>query len=332
MSDTTLTSDQAAQLQREAQAWVVRLDSGSATSRDAHAFRRWCAQTQAHAQAFAQAREVWRALPQAARAMPAPSQTAPSLAWTRRAPANLGRRVFLGTALSAGVGYLLVRPPGDLWPAWSDMTADYRTATGEQRQVSLAGQVTVQMNTQTRFNVRHTAQAVAGIELLGGEAEVQMAPGRNTVFTVQAGSGQVRATAARFNVRHTDEAVCVTCLDGQIDLDYGGRITPIQASWQRAYDARGMGEARQADLNDVTAWRERRLVFNNVPLSQVITELNRYWPGRLVLMSEALGRSLVQAQFSLDRLSDATALIRDAYGAELTELPGGVVVLRSTKT
>ncbi|HCP78137.1 MAG TPA: iron dicitrate transport regulator FecR, partial [Pusillimonas sp.] len=75
--------------------------------------------------------------------------------------------------------------------------------------------------------------------------------------------------------------------------------------------------------------RERRLVFNDVPLAEVVKELNRYWPGKLVLMSETLGRRRVQAQFSLDRLSDATALIRDVYGADVTELPGGVVMLRS---
>ncbi|HCP79807.1 MAG TPA: iron dicitrate transport regulator FecR, partial [Pusillimonas sp.] len=157
MSKTTFTSDQTAQIQREAQAWVVRLDSGLATSRDAQAFRLWCAQSRTHAQAFAQAREVWHAVNAS---LPTSHQ-----AWSRQAPASVGRRAFLGAALSVGIGYLVVRPPGKLWPAWSDLTADYRTATGEQRAVSLAGQGTVQMNTQTRINVRHAADAGAGIEL-----------------------------------------------------------------------------------------------------------------------------------------------------------------------
>ncbi|MGQ3000241.1 MAG: FecR/PupR family sigma factor regulator, partial [Variovorax sp.] len=45
-------------LQREAQAWAVRLASGQANEDDARAFKAWCARSRAHAQAFAQAREV----------------------------------------------------------------------------------------------------------------------------------------------------------------------------------------------------------------------------------------------------------------------------------
>ncbi|EPF1450574.1 hypothetical protein ACSQPG_006540, partial [Pseudomonas aeruginosa] len=33
------------------------------------------------------------------------------------------------------------------------------------------------------------------------------------------------------------------------------------------------------------------------------------------------------ARFSLDQLADVATLIRDAYGIEVTRLPGGVVLL-----
>ncbi|MRB43370.1 iron dicitrate transport regulator FecR, partial [Bacillus thuringiensis] len=77
----------------------------------------------------------------------------------------------------------------------------------------------------------------------------------------------------------------------------------------------------------VMAWRERMLVFNDVPLATVIDEINRYRPGMLLLLDKALGRRRVQARFSLDQLADVATLIRDAYGIEVTRLPGGVVLL-----
>ena len=48
-------------IQKEAQAWVVRLASGQVSERDAQVFRHWCARSRRHATAFAEARAVWEA-------------------------------------------------------------------------------------------------------------------------------------------------------------------------------------------------------------------------------------------------------------------------------
>ncbi|KAG0925779.1 hypothetical protein G6F31_018622 [Rhizopus arrhizus] len=64
-----------------------------------------------------------------------------------------------------------------------------------------------------------------------------------------------------------------------------------------------------------------------VKKGQVVAELNRYRRGRLGLMHDQLGRRLVQARFSLAQVADAERLIRDAYGAHVTRLPAGVVLL-----
>lgn len=118
----------------------------------------------AHARAWRELQQLWQALdPALTRAAAAP-QRENVLAF----PARPGRRAFLGGALAAGVAVLALRPPLGAWPSLQELSADYRTGTGEQRQVALSQQMTVQMNTQTRINVR----APEAIELLGGEAEI----------------------------------------------------------------------------------------------------------------------------------------------------------------
>ena len=69
------------------------------------------------------------------------------------------------------------------------------------------------------------------------------------------------------------------------------------------------------------------LEFNDVPLAQVVDEINRYRAGRILLMGDRLAGSRVQARFPLDQLADAALLIRDVYGARVTMLPGGIVLL-----
>ena len=81
------------------------------------------------------------------------------------------------------------------------------------------------------------------------------------------------------------------------------------------------------DAANVIAWRNKMLVFNDATLASVIDEINRYRPGMLVLLNAELGQRKVQARFSLDQLAGVALLIRDAYGAKCTELPGGVVLL-----
>ncbi|UNK03136.1 DUF4880 domain-containing protein [Ralstonia insidiosa] len=80
-------------LRRDAHAWVRRLTSGEATVADAQALKRWCDTSDAHAAAFAEARQLWKDFGPAGEAV-----RRRQAARTRRAP-TLGRRAFLGALL-----------------------------------------------------------------------------------------------------------------------------------------------------------------------------------------------------------------------------------------
>ena len=322
-------------LQREAGAWVVRLGSHQATEDDAQAFKRWCAQSRAHADAFVRAREVWQAMAPAALRVRQDERRQTERGQEQRTmhacKPVAGRRAFIGGAVAASVTYLAVRPPLQLWPPVTEWGADYRTATGEQREVAMADGVVLQMNTQTRVNVLRTDEGGEGIELLAGEAEIATQASASARVTVSAADGVVSAVRARFNIRHTDGEVCVTCLAGEVEVARGAQRVALDEGRQLRYGAAGMGAAVPVDTGAVTAWRRRLLVFEQVPLAEVVAEVNRYRHGRLILTSEALGRSLVQASFSIDRLDDVASLVREAYGAEVTQLPGGIVLLGQAK-
>lgn len=318
-------------IEREAEAWAVRLASGDVTAEDGEAFKRWCRQSRAHATAFVRARAVWQAVAPASALSAQPVHSAPRQGGHPSARLRAGRRAFLGGTAAALVGWLAVRPPLDLWPAVTVLAADYRTATGEQRELALDGGVLVQMNTQTQINLRDGA-AGGGFELVSGEAEI-LAPGNaqgdTAPLRVKAGAGIVAASGARFNIRHTGRDACVTCLSGDVLVSgegSGARVT-VPAGAQVTYGSAGLGEVMRADADEVTAWRRSLLVFNQTPLATVIDEVNRYRPGKIVLTSRELGKTRVQASLSTRRLDDLIALIRDGYGVEVTHLPGGIVLL-----
>ena len=161
-----------AALHREAQHWLLRLTSGNATMHDATAFEHWCGQSPAHVEAFAETRRLWENLGPAADAWMAEEQARttaqlPRAAALPRTQPRMSRRAFLGAAIAASAALVVLHPPLQLWPSLTDMVADYRTATGEQREVDLGHGVVVQMNTQTAINLRTSSDQAVGIELLG---------------------------------------------------------------------------------------------------------------------------------------------------------------------
>ena len=303
-SFSTARQSAASPLHDEARDWLVLLTSGRATVADAKALKAWCAQSPEHAQAFELAKALWQ-------------QLAPAIEQVSQ-PRSFGRRAFLGGALAASAAVVMVRVgvPG----GFAGLTADYRTAVGEQRQVVLSDGVSLELNTQTRIS-----RVGQGIELLEGEVEVFAHVAQP--LKVQAGEGWVSAAQARFNVRNTDHNVCITCIQGSLSVDIAGRSVRLDQGRQLTYGAAGISDVTSVDTQAVLAWREQVLVFNNATLATVVDEINRYRPGMLVLLNKQLGQRRVQARFSLQQLAGVALLIRDAYGAKCTELPGGVVLL-----
>ena len=295
-------------LHSEARDWLVLLTSGRATVADARALREWCAQSAEHARAFEEAKALWHLLQPAAQGL--------------QAPRGFGRRAFLGGAIAASAAFLLVR--GTIPGGFEGLGADYITEVGQQRRVEPAQGVSLELNTQTRINQRAVSDGVQGFELVSGEVEVQTA---RLPLAMQAGGGWLRASQARFNLRNIDQQVCVTCLDGAVEVDVEGRSLRLEPGQQVTYDARRVGSVQSVDTAAVMNWRQQVLVFNGATLSEMIDEINRYRPGMLLLLNRELGQRRVQARFSLDQLAGVAMLIRDAYGVKCTELPGGVVVL-----
>jgi transmembrane sensor len=313
-------------LQREALQWIVRLTSGTATAADAEALKCWRAQSDAHEAAFAEAARLRRTLQRAAAEFAAeyPSSTG-GARFPEKRRLMTGRRALLGGAIAASgaaAAYLALRPPMGLWPSVAELTADYRTATGEQRQVTLADGASLAMNTQTSVAVASPRE----IRLIAGEAEISIGQASSKPLEVVAAGGRTIAGDATFNVRRYGSLVSVTCLEGGVEVRQRRRDADLRSNQQVSYGNGNLGEVVSVDPALVTAWRQGLLIFHNERLSQVIDEVNRYRPGRIILANGELGHRLVNGVFHLDRIDGVIDQIRK-LGATVVSLPGGVVLV-----
>nr|WP_284701403.1 FecR domain-containing protein [Rhodoplanes tepidamans] len=310
-------------MKREALDWVVRLTSGTATVADADRLTAWRAAHPDHEAAFRDAVRTWKLLGDAARAAGA----APATAAPARRPAVLGRRALLVGSVAASVAAVAVlgrNPPLGLWPSFDELAADYRTAKGERRRIVLSDDVSVHLNTQSSVAVRTSPHRLS---LVAGEAIVTCRAGAGEAVELVAGHGRVVAGEAEFSARLDGQTASVVCLEGDVVIHHGSRRLRLLRGQQARYSADGLDSAAPADVETATAWTNGLLVFKNRPLAEVIDEVNRYRPGRILVTRSELGGRLVNASFHIDRLDLIPAQIRDVFGVSVTELPGGLVLI-----
>jgi transmembrane sensor len=306
-------------LTQEALEWASRISLGDATQGDLAALRQWRDKSPAHATALAQAAQLFRQL----------EQSAPALARMDKTSARGSRRAFLAggaAAAAAAVGILAVHPPLELWPSLAELSADHRTGTGEQQHLTLADAVSVDLNTRTSIAMRNTDQAVS-LELIAGEAAIAMAQATPKPFVVAAADGRISAQKATFNVRRSGPVVDLTCVDGEVTVDCGGHTATLQVAQRVSYSGQNLGPVGSADTGLVTAWLQGVLVFRNTPLVDVIEEVNRYRPGRIILVDEKLARRMVTARFEIKKLDMVMREISNAFNVPVKTLPVGIVLV-----
>ena len=315
------------ELEREALARVRRLVSGEATVQDVEDVAHWKRQSPAHADAFVFASKLWDRLGPAGRTVleRRGEQLLPNR--SSSTPQRLTRRAVLGGAVAASAAYIAVQPPLDLWPAFSELAADFRTAPGEQRRIALADGAFVELNTRTSMTLQQTADEYSRIELISGEAAITTGRDLTKPLMVIAGDGWISSQNARFNVRYDGLASCVTCLEGSVRVERRGAVRALAPRHQVSYADRGLGAPAAIDPAVVTAWQDGLLVFHQTPLSEVVAEINRYRSGKIVLLNANLGHRPVNARFRVGNVDEIMTLAQQIFGARVTSLPGGIVLL-----
>ncbi len=309
-------------LHEEAAEWVVRLGGESVTAEDRAACTRWKEQSQAHQAAFDYAERTWRNLAM----LDADSlSVAPS---SIRAPRTrrLTPQKWLGLA-ACFVGLAMVLLP-QMDALRALIMADYRTSSGEQRRVSLPDGSTVLLNTASAIAL-HFDEHTRRVELLSGEVLFVAAPTRDSEtrpFVVTGSASHTRALGTQFVVRrigHSDE---VTVIEHAVEVTVDHQTSApaplvIEAGHRVRYGTEsGRGTVADVNIEQVTSWQRGRLVFDRMPLADVISEINRYRRGHVSIMNPQLATRRVSGVVLIDKVDDSLSFIASELGAQTTSL------------
>ena len=230
----------------------------------------------------------------------------------------------IAAALVAGVGI-------GLWP---DRAARIDTALGEIRRMPLDDGSVAVVNSGTALRVVFTP-ARRNVELASGEAWFQVAHNPARPFVVASGPVRVQAIGTAFDVRRQGDAARVVVTKGVVRIwTEGSGVAPVdvRAGHAATIDARDRIAVRAvtAQTSDQQlAWRDGRIVLDDMTLGDAAAEFNRYNSDRLEVAPALAGRRVVGwfRTYDMEGFANASAAMVGGR-VERRSLPGGAEVTR----
>jgi len=211
----------------------------------------------------------------------------------------------------------------------------YTTGIGEQRSIALDDGSTIELNARTQIRVRYS-DLQRNVELLEGQALFQVAKNVERPFIVHSGDTQVRAVGTQFDVNRRSASTIVTVIEGKVAVSgAGGTAAPkgstasalfLTAGEQTTVSGAATPRAAHANLTNTTAWTQRRLVFDDATLGEVIEEFNRYNRVPLRLQDASLEEFPITAAFSSTDPSSLVNFLRVQPGIRVTESDGEIQI------
>lgn len=113
----------------------------------------------------------------------------------------------------------------------------------------------------------------------------------------------------------------------KVRVSSGGSFVDFVPSQQAAFGGQGtLGGVRAVDAVTVLAWSHGQLVFKNRPLAEVLTAVNRYYLGAIVLTDEKAGTNRINATANLDRIDEWIATMGRSQNVSARDIPGFIIV------
>lgn len=311
-------------------AWLSLLHDRPSAG-DQLTFSQWLRADPAHAEAYAQAQVVWELSESPARTLA--DEEALALQGYLDAMDRPRRPQLLrwSGALAMAACLLLMVSLGTGWQPqrWiDDLGADYVSAPGEIRTVTLADQSQVTLD----------ADSAIAVDFSRGERHVQLRRGvgfftvthTGEPFVVEAEKGQARVLGTQFEVRLQPHGAQVTVLSGRVGVtvDRDGEQQVLTAGQQVAYGEGTAQKLHAVDSEAQLAWRQGWLTYYKSTLGDVVEDLRRYYPGRIVLLNDELAARKVSGSFPNKDPQAVLNSLQGVMGFEQHQVLGHLIILR----
>lgn len=322
--------------------WLLRVQQAP---QDEHLQRDlvlWQMADQENAKVYAKARQLWRLTEQLtpitqaswpAVPAPAPEPAPPVLAMpvaVSPPPAVPRRRrswlqAALGGAIAAGV-LLAIAPDLNI-----RLNSDFHTATAERRQVQLPDGSQVYLDSDSAIAVDFSGNH-RDVQLLRGQAFFEVQPDPSKPFNVHAQMLEITVTGTAFNVDAGSAHPSVAVQHGSVRVAEQHSRQPFAAALQagqRLIYAPESGEAQlsRMPVTQIAAWRNGQLVADNLRLGDVVEQMRRYLPGKVIVRDASLADARITGVYDISKPAAALRAVVQPHGGQVTSYGPFLLVL-----
>lgn len=303
--------------------WCMRLHASDCTTDERQAFQRWHDAHPLHAFEYAAMLEIWDVAGHLPRHAPAPVLVPLKPRSRLRTYAVAASVCLAALPLAAFTG----------WEAgWLPSAYERFETRNGLRQVTLDDGSQLELNLGTEL-VYANYRDQRRVTLSKGEAFFKISHDSTHPFVVRAGEGQVRVTGTQFNVWKYEDQVRVMLLEGsvQISSDPAHSSVPLTQGMQASYQQGDTTpRVRSINLGDsALAWRQGKLVLDNLALADALPLINRYLNKPVMLADTETGTIRIDGTYNISEVNNLVPSLPKVLPVYLTQNQDGNPVLNS---
>lgn len=309
---------------QQATQWFVKLDASEVSDTTKTAFFTWLDKDVANQSAYIEIEKLWGHL-EITRHLPLEASPRTG-GWLSKL---LGSRGSIGAFVTATIVLGLVT----LFYNLPEQTNEYQyaTAIGERGDFRLEDGSLLQLNTDSLVTVR-MEKSQRLLTLQKGEAYFDIAHNANRPLVVQTSDGAVRVLGTRFNIRQTDSGSVVSVIEGLVAVSAGAQAGQMSApNFEPEYTLAANQQTElvknelipkpiEINSQNVLAWRQGKLIYEGNTLSEVVNDLNRYFPGTIRLEDPTLGALEIVGVLNLRNRSATLAALEATFGVQVVQV------------
>ncbi len=329
-------------IEKQAYEWLSIMHSDCKTPGEVKQFQSWLEADALHKVVYDEIYSLWSELPGLQGVIdPESYQDLGARGfWQKIIPFEPGRPALAGIVgclvlLGVTLGIFMTRPLTLVVDS-----KDYATQTAEIKEVKLPDSSVVTLGALSAIEVEYSETA-RRVELMSGEAFFSVKQDLARPFIVTAADTEIQVLGTKFDVRRSRAGVRVSVLEGSVEViqtreaDRDGVKIPVRTKQVLMVQERIRTEpdGRFSEIQPIRhshpgVWREGRLIYENAKLAEVISDMDRYYNGNIIIDTEDLRELLVSAAFRADQIQEMLDTLSIALPVSARKLSNGDVIIQ----
>lgn len=247
---------------------------------------------------------------------------------TTQVPAIPVKRRTYRIFWQAAAAVLLLAGVFGIWKWLTPAATSLQTAYGQTISQALPDGSDLLLNANSQVKLGKSWNNGKDRELwLDGEAffSVKKTPEKSR-FIVHAGTARIEVTGTQFNVKSRHNKLSVYLAEGGVKVHTSaGKVISLKPGDYLDLE-KGETVSQPSSQEDILAWRDNRLSFNNTSLAEVAQVINDYYGTKVIVKDEELKHVSLTGILPNDKLDNLLEAIKEALNLKITRTQDTILI------